>query len=383
MRASTGPKRRWFTLLILRIPNFAFILALFCVATILCFLYPEYLTTPGIRSHYPIEFFRSMIFGCMWAALAISLASLVFLPEKSVPLLTLGLLLVAYALGGSQAPLKEEYDSFVVRMGLDLFLLDLFILGFVFIPLEAIFPLYKNQPIIRPEFRTDLTYFAVSHIGFQGIALITNYPVERWLQKYAGGTLLASYPLWLQILAGLILADLTQYAVHRVFHSSFLWRFHRVHHSTQAMDWLAGSRLHLVDILVTRGLVFAVLFVGISSAALPYVVLIIAFQTVWIHSNTRWGGGWLELVFVTPRIHHWHHADQKKAYNTNFAVQFSLIDRMFGTFRAPEKIWPGKYGLSTRVPEGYMQQFLWPFRRDAIDESALERSQTQSSDPEK
>lgn len=364
MRAESGPKRRWFALLILGIPGFALVLSLFCVGTILCFLYPEYLTTPGIRSHYPIDFFRSMILGSMWAALVLSIVSLLWLPRKASAVLALGLLFAAYSLGGSQAPLKEEYDSFVVRMGLDIFLLDLFVLGFVFVPLEAIFPL-RNQPLIRPEFRTDLTYFAVSHIGFQGIALITNYPVERWLQKYAGGALLSSYPLWAQILAGLFLADLTQYAIHRSFHSSFLWRFHRVHHSIESMDWLAGSRLHLVDIFATRGLVFAVLFAAISSAALPFVVLIIAFQTVWIHSNTRWGGGLLEYVLVTPRIHHWHHADNKKAYNTNFAVQFSFIDRIFGTYRAPENIWPGKYGVSSHVPDGYLQQFVWPFKTEA------------------
>ncbi|HWP64401.1 MAG TPA: sterol desaturase family protein [Candidatus Limnocylindria bacterium] len=43
--------------------------------------------------------------------------------------------------------------------------------------------------------------------------------------------------------------------MHRLFHAvPRLWRFHAIHHSSVQLDWLAGSRLHLVDVAVTRGL---------------------------------------------------------------------------------------------------------------------------------
>jgi sterol desaturase/sphingolipid hydroxylase (fatty acid hydroxylase superfamily) len=363
MRPESGPKTRWLAAVVRRAPHTTFVLATLILGVVLCFLFPEYLTTPGIRSHYPLTLIRQALFFGMWFTLALGFAALVFLPHKRVSTLALFVLLCAYLLGGSQAPLKEEYDSFVVRMGLDIFLLDLFVLGAIFIPLEALFPLRKSQPLIRPEFRTDLVYFAVSHLGFQAIALATNYPVERWLNLHAGGVLLAATPLWVQIPLGLIIADFCQYVVHRSFHTGVLWRFHAVHHSIKALDWLAGSRLHLVDIIVTRGAVFAALFVSVSSEALPIIVLILAFQTVWIHSNTRWGGGWLEYVFITPRLHHWHHADNAKSYDTNFAVQFSFIDRIFGTFHAPRNVWPDSYGVSDSPPNGYIDQFVWPFTK--------------------
>ena len=58
------------------------------------------------------------------------------------------------------------------------------------------------------------------------------------------------------------MADFTQYWVHRTFHAvPALWRFHAVHHSAEQMDWLAGSRLHLVDIAVTRGLTYVPIYV--------------------------------------------------------------------------------------------------------------------------
>lgn len=48
-----------------------------------------------------------------------------------------------------------------------------------------------------------------------------------------------------------LVADFTQYWVHRTFHTvPWLWRFHAIHHSAEEMDWLAGSRLHLVDVIV-------------------------------------------------------------------------------------------------------------------------------------
>ena len=42
-----------------------------------------------------------------------------------------------------------------------------------------------------------------------------------------------------------------------------------IHHSAGAMDWLAGSRLHLVDVAVTRGLTYVPLYVlGFAEAPL-------------------------------------------------------------------------------------------------------------------
>ena len=71
-----------------------------------------------------------------------------------------------------------------------------------------------------------------------------------------------SAPLPIQFVGAILVADLTQYWVHRAFHSwPVLWRFHAIHHSAEAMDWLAGSRLHLVDAIVTRGLTYVPIYV--------------------------------------------------------------------------------------------------------------------------
>lgn len=362
MRPESGHRRKIISYLYKHIPHISLILALFVLGTILCFRYPEYLTTPGVRSSYPLELFRALITYFMWASMILAVVSIVFLRKAGAPIIALSLLFIGYLYGGSQVYHPAEYESFAVRIGLDVFMLDLFLLAVIFIPLESFFPMRKDQSLIRPEFGTDLLYFGVSHLGIQAIALVTSMPAENFVREYAGGVFLARLPLGVQIILGLLVADFVQYWVHRSFHTGFLWRFHRVHHSIEHLDWLAGSRLHLMDIFLTRFSVYTVLFLSFSSEALVYIILVIAFQATWIHSNTRWSPHWLEIIIVTPRIHHWHHADNKRAYDTNFAIQFSFIDRMFGTYRAPKAHWPEKCGVEGPVPEGYLKQLVWPLQ---------------------
>ncbi len=51
-----------------------------------------------------------------------------------------------------------------VTMGLDSFVLELLVLGLIFIPLERLFALH-TQRIFRQGWQTDLEHFFVSHVG--------------------------------------------------------------------------------------------------------------------------------------------------------------------------------------------------------------------------
>ena len=60
----------------------------------------------------------------------------------------------------------------------------------------------------------------------------------------------------------ILVADLVQYWTHRAYHEvPALWRLHAVHHSVKSMDWLAGSRQHILELILTRTLVLAPIFV--------------------------------------------------------------------------------------------------------------------------
>ena len=85
-------------------------------------------------------------------------------------------------------------------------------------------------------------------VGNSFAPVVFDWAVNAKLQAFVTGL-----PLPLQFLLILIGADLVQYWVHRTFHEvPALWKFHAVHHSTEQMDWLAGSRTHVLNTMVDR-----------------------------------------------------------------------------------------------------------------------------------
>ena len=176
----------------------------------------------------------------------------------------------------------------------------------------------------------------------------------------------SSWPIVLQIVLIMFLTDLVQYWLHRAFHRiPLLWRFHAVHHSAKAMDWMAGARMHFLEILVLRGTtVLPMILLGFSQDAVNIYILIVYLMATFAHSNIGWRFKWLDRWLVTPRFHHWHHGIEKEAIDINFAIHFPWLDRLFGTHHLPKDRWPEGYGISGHpVPTGYWKQWWHPFKR--------------------
>lgn len=131
------------------------------------------------------------------------------------------------------------------------------------------------------------------------------------------------------------------------------------------MDWLAGSRLHLVDVILTRGLTYVPIFVlGFSNAALFVYVFLVAGQATFIHANVRWVFRPLRRLIATPAFHHWHHSAETNALDKNFSVHTPVWDILFGTYYLPDA-WPTRYGLSGggKVPSRWFAQLVYPLSR--------------------
>src|SRR5258705_6650770 len=130
-----------------------------------------------------------------------------------------------------------------------------------------------------------------------------------WAIKFDFQQQVAAQPLVLQFFEILFCVDLISYWVHRAFHRiPFMWNFHAIHHSSLEMDWLAGSRSHLVDVLVNRTLAFVPIFVmGFAPAAIYAYLVFVSFHAVYIHANVRhrWPCG--RLIIATAEFHHRHH----------------------------------------------------------------------------
>ena len=348
-----------------------FFLAVLGLATVLCFCFPQILTVEEARTFYSdnLAWIRVVVHLVLIVAFLLGMTSIILRNQKTLGFTTLLLVLIASLLGGSRASRAIEGSS-DMYFGLDFFMLNLILLGAIFIPIERLLK-KVDQPILRYEWREDLFYFFVSTLFVQTLTYLSLNPsltvlaATEWANEIRSA--IASQPLWLQFLEIMFLTDLVQYWVHRVFHQiPWLWRFHAVHHSAQAMDWLAGSRMHLFEVIFLRATTTLPMYVmGFAEGPLYAYIFFVYLLSVFIHSNIRIPFGWLRYVIATPRFHHWHHGVEREAIDVNFAIHFPVIDMVFGTFHLPEKRWPDGYGIHGHpVPKGFWRQFLYPFVRD-------------------
>jgi sterol desaturase/sphingolipid hydroxylase (fatty acid hydroxylase superfamily) len=338
------------------------------LGAVLCFHFPSLLTVPEARALYPLPYVRALLHVVLVAAFTLGALSLSLRRNKALGTVGVTATLVAALLGGSRVPIEGELQSGPF-LGLDWFLLNLVLYSVVFIPLERLFARLPEQGVFRRGWRTDLTYFFVSTFLVQLTTILTLKPAMiffDWAVVPAAQEWIGSLPGVIQFAALLVVADFTQYWVHRSFHGiPALWRFHAVHHSATEMDWLAGSRLHLVDIAVTRGLTYVPIYLlGFAEGPLLAYLVVVSAQATFIHANVRFEFGWLRWLVATPQFHHWHHAAEPQAIDKNFAVHVPALDVIFRTAYMPEH-WPSAYGLTygEAPPPGYRRQFVWPFRR--------------------
>ena len=335
---------------------------------VLCLRYPGLLTVPQVRGLYAQPGFRLALHLLLVGAFGLAVVSLVLRTNKILGFTAIGVTLLATLLGGSQVESRGELTSGAF-LGLDWFVLNVIFTGFLFVPLERLFARHAGQPLFRQEWREDLFYYLVSSLLVQVLTFLSMAPANAILLHTSWGTLrgwVAAQPIAVQVVEIMFLTDLVQYWVHRAFHRvPFLWRFHAVHHSAQTMDWMAGARMHFLEIVVLRGLtVIPMIVLGFREIALHVYILLVYMQSTFVHANVGWTFEHLGRFLVTPRFHHWHHGIEKEAIDVNFAIHFPLFDRLFVTHHLPKGEWPRGYGISGHpVPRGYLGQFWYPFAR--------------------
>lgn len=344
------------------------LLGVICVLAEFCFLFPDLLVVkdalPFYRAH--LDSLRLVLQTLIVLTFALGLVSVLLIRSKWHGALGIALALVATLLGGSEAAAISHGER-AFTAGLDYFLLELLVLGLLFIPMERLWSL-REQKIFRLGWQTDLKHFFISHAGVQLISFATLIPVQvafAWTLQFDFQKLVQAQPLWLQFIEILFFVDLVSYWVHRAFHQiPWLWKFHAIHHSSLHMDWLAGSRSHLVDVLVNRTLGFVPIFVlGFSPAAIYAYLVFVSFHAVYIHANVKHRWPVLRQLIATPEFHHWHHTSDEEGIDKNFAVFLAFIDRLFGTFHLPA-YWPRRYGTTKfQPPETWWGQLLYPFKR--------------------
>ena len=340
---------------------------------VVAFHFPEYLTTPRLRELYEESQVRLLLSIGIASAVTFGLAGLVLGNKKRLAVLGLATAVLAQISGGAHVPLQGPVRGAAFYISLDWVLLDLLLIGALFVSLEKIYRLRPEQPALRRGWQLDLKHYVANHLFNGGMIYLISVPANT-LRDVAGlqqmSATLSGLPLPLQVIAIMAVTDLAQYWIHRASHRiPFLWRFHQVHHSVEVMDWLAGSRLHFVDILVTRSLsLIPMTVMGFGQDAVNIYLPILALQSVFIHCNVNYPIGVLRKILATPQFHHWHHTRAIEYRDVNFSVSLPVFDILFSTYHCPENEWPVEYGLvDSAFDETYLSHLVQPFRSTARD----------------
>ncbi len=229
--------------------------------------------------------------------------------------------------------------------------------------MERVFPAKPSQKILRPHWKTDLLYFFGQYLLWGFFVIWTLSYFSFWLDDVIPQTFrskVGKQPTWLQAIEVIVLSDFIIYWGHRLQHKvDFLWRFHKVHHSAEHLDWLAAHREHPLDSIYTIGLINLPAF--ILGFPLQTLAGLIAFRGIWaiyIHSNVRLPLGPLRMLIGSPELHHWHHDLTRD--RGNYANISPLMDILFGTYTYPNHE-PEKFGIQEKFPKSYFRQLLEPF----------------------
>ncbi len=271
--------------------------------------------------------------------------------------------------------------------------LSIVFLALLFIPMEKVFPAKPGQKVFRPRWFVDLCFFLGQYLLWSFLVFWALTYFSGWIQGIVPKGFrdsISSQPWLLQVVEVIILSDVIIYWAHRLQHKvDFLWRFHKVHHTAEHLDWLAAHREHPLDSIYTIGLINLPAFV--LGFPLETIAGLIAFRGIWaiyIHSNVRIPLGPLRMIIGSPELHHWHHELERD--RGNYANISPLMDVMFGTYTCPDHE-PEKLGIKEEFPKHYVGQLVhpvipkrvgdWLFRKTGVStEKAEELRETHSED---
>ena len=299
-----------------------------------------------------------------------------------------------------------------------------------FFGLEIAKPWRQGQPTFRKDFWLDFFYmffnfFLFSLIIYNGISMVMVHLFNDTILGMTGFDLQASNPLngqpmWLILLIGFVVRDFVQWWVHRLLHRvSWLWEFHKVHHSVEQMGFAAHLRYHWMETIVYRTLEYiplALLGIGLYDFFVIHIFALaighynhsnfqvsgrvagasvggfVGFISVMgladIHfadhysllqkSGVLLGAGLagyfllgpvMKKLFNSPEMHIWHHAydlPENRKYGINFGISLASWDYIFGTAEIPHNGRDIKLGFPgvENFPSDFIHQAFYGFSKE-------------------
>ena len=232
-------------------------------------------------------------------------------------------------------------------------------------PLERLFRRHP-VPVRRLALRTDLAYAAAQpalQIVTLVVAIIVGVLSLAWIPGLLLRPFVTSLPPLAQAIGGFLVFDFLAYWTHRWAHTvPLFWRFHSVHHSTRHLDWVSGFRAHPLDGVFIAPVIVLFIAAGIDNRVTGALAILQFLVGLGAHLNVRFRLRPLWPVVMTPEFHHWHHELRHEAHNSNFSIFLPIWDIMFRSYRMPRNERPAHYGIPSEMPNGIVQQLMFPLR---------------------
>lgn len=226
--------------------------------------------------------------------------------------------------------------------------------------------------------KLDYIYFVVN--VYIKVALIFPFvmgakEVTMWVYQFCIQTFGYSMLDWsyetvlvLYTLALFIFSDFTRYWLHRLLHEvSFLWEFHKVHHSAKVLTPFTFYRVHPVEnflfglrYALCIGLITGVFFYFFGARLDLYTVLgvnVVVFVFNLLGSNLRHTHiklnyfKALEHLLISPYMHQIHHS--KKHFDKNYGGYLAIWDWCFGSLKLSKEVKSIKFGLKKEQMQSY------------------------------
>ena len=287
--------------------------------------------------------------------------------------------IIAESYSGYWNYLKNEV---LLQNNWDNYFYGLIIISLVVWVLEIAFPWRKNQSVFRKDFWLDTFYMFFNFFLLNLIVLIalSNTAAEflNDILKTIGLSIssfqlfdVGNLPKWLGLVIFFLVSDFVQWNTHRLLHRvSWLWNFHKVHHSVKEMGFAAHLRYHWMEPVVYKSLLYIPLAIigGFNAEDVGIVYFFtIAFGHL-NHANLGWDYGVLKYIFNNPKMHIWHHAKELPEhvnYGVNYGLTLSLWDYLFKTDYVPFNGKDIELGFKDdeHFPKDFINQELYPLKK--------------------
>lgn len=253
--------------------------------------------------------------------------------------------------------------------------------------LEAVIPFLPDRRDRLKHSARNITIGAFNAAVLAVLYAPVLFRLTDWTSNNNFGLLhLFDLPVWASIILAILLQDAWMYAWHRANHRfSFLWRFHKVHHSDPNMDASTALRFHTGEILISAVLRLGVIaLLGLSLWQILLYDLLIIPVILFHHSNVRFPEKLdkpFRTVFASPAMHRIHHSPERIETDSNYSTIFSFWDRLALSFRLREDVVEVNYGLDEFTEtdtERFSVLAMMPFQ-SPVDSQKKETSQSENN----